>query len=109
MATYHRAVFSNGEPGILARDGLEYRLFGDGRVYPVETFMWVDPEPIDLQPAQYTDTKLVELGDWVCVGGDEFNVLAVEPAQNKYPFGRLRGGNVWYACEYAALLNRKGE
>ena len=69
-------------------------------------YMWVDDQPLDLRPARYTDTRLVELGDQVCCGGDEFRVANIRPCMDGYPFGQIRGeSGPWYAVEYAVKLD----
>lgn len=106
MGTY-RAITNYGETTVVEVRGEEYALIGTDEIFTRADFMWVDPYPLDLKPAQYTDTKLVQLGDTCCAGGDEFVVEAIEPAHGSHLFGRVRGERTWYACEYVVLLERR--
>ncbi|WGH28516.1 hypothetical protein 13VV501A_gene0019 [Vibrio phage 13VV501A] len=101
VTAYHRAVTHQGETVVI--------VVPDAGVQTVKhLYMWVDTDPLDLHPAQYTDTRLVELGDLVCCGGDEFRVAYMRPGMDGYPFGQIRGeSGAWYNTEYAVLLERR--
>lgn len=99
MVTYHRAVTLDGDTVAIEFPHSDEIL---------NSYLWVDPEPLDLRPAQYTDTRLVKLGDKVCCGGDEFIVANIRPALNDHPFGQIRAEiGPWYGAEYAVVLGCK--
>lgn len=101
MTAYHRAITSKGETISIA--------VPEAGVESIRhLYMWVDDSPLDLRPAQYTDYRLVELGDIVCCGGDEFRVAYLRPCMDGYQFGQIRAEvGAWYNVEYAVLLGRK--
>lgn len=99
MKNYYRAVDLDGQTIVIETDNVESVR---------DEYMWVDPAPLDLAPAQYTDTKLVKLGDLVCCGGDEFRVSYIRPCMDGFLFGRIKAETgAWYSVEYAVLLSRK--
>lgn len=101
MINYYRAITLGGNTTIVAGTDLEaFR----------HLYMYVDDDPLDLHPAQYDDTKLVQLGDRVACGGDEFTVRAMKPGTEQHTRGQIRGDSaVWYDVKYAVLLNRADE
>ena len=100
MTDFYRAVTLDGDTIVIQADSVEAVR---------DEYMWVDSSPLDLKPAQYTDTRLVQLGDIVCCGGDEFRIAYVRPCMDGYPFGQIKSGSgPWYSVEYAVLLGRAG-
>lgn len=100
---YHRAITKKGETISIA--------VPEAGVESIRhLYMWIDESPLDLRPAQYTDTRLVQLGDIVCCGGDEFRIAYMRPCMDGYPFGQIKGATgPWYSTEYAVVLGRKGD
>lgn len=98
---YHRAITKKGETISIA--------VPEAGVESIRhLYMWIDESPLDLRPAQYTDTRLVQLGDIVCCGGDEFRIAYMRPCMDGYPFGQIKGvTGPWYSTEYAVVLGRK--
>lgn len=100
MIAYHRAITPKGETISIAVP--EAGIDSIRHLY-----MWIDDSPLDLRAAQYTDTRLVQLGDMVCCGGDEFRVCYMRPCMDGYPFGQIRAETgPWYGVEYAVVLGR---
>ena len=99
MTEYYRALTNSGEMTVIsAPTGLDSIR---------HLYMWVDDSPVDLRPAQYPDTKLVELGDLVVCGGVEFTVASFSPAWLHYEHGQIRGTQgPWYSVTSAVLLSR---
>jgi len=96
MTNFHRVITISGDLIVVPDTELS-----------AASYMWVDPDPLDLCPAMYDDTRLVELGDLVCCGGDEFRVTMMRPATAEYPRGQIRGmSGIWYSVKHAVLLSR---
>lgn len=100
---YHRAITPRGDTICIAAPAA-------GLDTVRHLYMYVDDDPLDLHPAQYDDTKLVQLGDRVACGGDEFTVRAMKPGTEQHTRGQIRGDSaVWYDVKYAVLLSRLSE
>lgn len=101
MSRYHRAITPKGDTIVIA-------VPTEGVNHIKHLYMWVDDEPLDLHPAMYGDTRLVEIGDVVACGGDDIIVSSIRPATEAYPRGQIRGdGGPWYSVSSAVLIGRK--